>query len=138
MFDKTKNCEALVLITFLFFKVPDQPRVGGINKKNKFKRKHNQPRMNPVNPDETFNKLNKELKDSILKLDILSMFSSPLRELNTIHLEKNFKQCSIYDFRCMISCGELVLLLSCGVNKYFLVVKFFIQYVFFYKAFKCL
>ena len=47
------------------------------------------------------------------------MFSNPQKELNSKHLEENFKKCSVYDFRCMISSGEPVLLLGCGVSEHF-------------------
>ena len=34
--------------------------------------------------------------------------------METKNLKENFKNCSIYDFRCILACGELVLLVGCG------------------------
>lgn len=92
-----------------------------MKRNNRFnnKRKLNQayPAAPAILPDEVFYKLNKELKDSVLKLDLSAIFASKkLRELETNHLKGNFKNCSIYDFRCCLACGELVLLLGCGVS----------------------
>jgi len=97
-------------------KVPDNSRAGGFMK-NRFKRKNNKFPVAAISPDEVFNKLNKELKDSMLKLDIQSIYSNnKLKELETKNLKENFSKSSIYDFRCVLACGELVLLVGCGVS----------------------
>ena len=85
-------------------------------------------------PDEIFKKLNNEMKSSKVTkkfmkiffvlfkfdfikvgLDINTVITKKLRELDMNSLKSTFEKCSIYDYRCMISCGELVLLLGCGV-----------------------
>lgn len=51
-------------------------------------------------------------------------------QLNEISLNHTFKSCSIFDYKSVISCGNLVLLLGCGVCIYVLaifrlIIKFF-------------
>ncbi len=105
-----------MIVFFCVLKVPDNPRVGGFTK-NRFKRKNNKFPVAAITPDEVFNKLNKELKESILKLDIHTIYSNnKLKELETKNLKENFNKSSIYDFRCVLACGELVLLVGCGVS----------------------
>ena len=105
-----------MIVFFCELKVPDNPRVGGFTK-NRFKRKNNKFPVAAITPDEVFNKLNKELKESILKLDIHTIYSNnKLKELETKNLKENFNKSSIYDFRCVLACGELVLLVGCGVS----------------------
>lgn len=51
-------------------------------------------------------------------MDMNSILTYRLREINYNNLEQTFKKCSIYDYRCMLASGELVLLLGCGVSEY--------------------
>lgn len=102
-------------------KIPDEARLSNpaVVKKSKFKPKTNNNAI-ITNSDELFNKLNNELKNSKLQLDLTTIFSSKLRELNLINLNEFMKKSSIYDYRCMLANGELVLLLGCGVCTRFI------------------
>jgi hypothetical protein len=50
-------------------------------------------------------------------MDMNSVLTYKLKEINYPSLKQNFEKCSIYDYRCMLANGELVLLLGCGVSK---------------------
>ena len=67
----------------------------------------------PINPKQLLKKLNNELKSSKLNWDLDSV-NFNVKELSSIFLEENFKKCSIFDYKCLLSCGTLVLLLGCG------------------------
>ena len=70
----------------------------------------------PVNHKQLLHKLNNELRSSKLNWDLNSLLIR-IKELNSSILEENFKKCSIFDHKCFISCGTLVLLLGCGRSE---------------------
>jgi cap1 methyltransferase len=67
----------------------------------------------PANHRHLSNKFNNELRSSKLQWD-LNALNFRIKELSQGILEENFKKCSIFDYKCLISCGTLVLLLGCG------------------------
>lgn len=62
----------------------------------------------PVNHKQLLHKLNNELRSSKLNWDLNSLLIR-IKELNSSILEENFKKYSIFDHKCFISCGTLVL-----------------------------
>lgn len=39
-----------------------------------------------------------------------------ISEIGEKLIEENFKKCSVYDYKCTMACGSLVLLFGCGVK----------------------
>ena len=94
-----------------FFAGVDQPQnFHHRNRNQKFK-----PKIvaSPINPRILIDKFNHDLL-SRFGYDLNLFLSVRLEELNDTLLYDNFKKCSIYDYKTMISCGQLVLLLGCG------------------------
>lgn len=67
-----------------------------------------------INYRNLFNHFNYEMNNYKIKSDINSMIMSKFKDLNEDIWNENFKKCSIYDYKCTIGCGNLVLLLGCG------------------------
>ncbi len=59
--------------------------------------------------------LNKLANNYQYKSDVNSIISAKFNEIDRSMWDENFKKCSIYDYKCVIGCGNLVLLLGCGV-----------------------
>ena len=70
----------------------------------------------PFDQTRLLQRIDYELRNS-LQLDLSMITSARLREISAVgDLPKAFKQtCSIYDYKCFASSGNLVLLLGCGV-----------------------
>jgi hypothetical protein len=70
----------------------------------------------PLTQKQMLNKLNNELRSSKLNWDLNALMFK-IKELNGEILTESFKKCSIFDYKCFIACGTLVLLLSCGRSE---------------------
>lgn len=72
----------------------------------------------PPLPDfkKTLDKLDNELRSSKLQWDLSTFAKAHIKKLTKNLLNENFKKSSVYDYKCALACGTIVLLIGCGRN----------------------
>ena len=72
-------------------------------------------RFKPLEIGVVFANLNNHLMN--LKMDVNSLAGQRIVPCDGNRFAETFKRCSIYDYRCTVASGTLVLLLGCGVSS---------------------